>query len=224
MRSNLRCPSAQCRVTDDYICKVYRTPGEHLVPPAPGSFVLTAESTDGQLYMGHLWCLAAGICLSDTRIGSADGDANSHLPPCLAGAVEVTRRILHQLPAEPGELFTSAALTALDCTAEADITRWQLAALHSRAPVSQSGSRPFPAGSQGPQLVFPRADQKQEASGWWSSHCAPLALEASGPQDRLPHFLLLKWPVVPEVGAQGRSSAAFSSSSSFTALPAHQTT
>lgn len=60
------------------------------------------------------------------------------------------------------ELFGSATLTALDRTPEADITRRRLAALHRRAPVSWSGSSPFPAASQGPQRVFSKADRHRK--------------------------------------------------------------
>ncbi|KAL7382292.1 hypothetical protein ABVT39_020156 [Epinephelus coioides] len=61
---------------------------------------------------------------------------------------EATHRVLRWVPAEPGELFGSAALDTLDCTAETDKPRWRLASLHKRPPVSRSGSRTFPSAPQ----------------------------------------------------------------------------
>ncbi|KAL7384666.1 hypothetical protein ABVT39_006430 [Epinephelus coioides] len=69
---------------------------------------------------------------------------------------EATRRVLRRVPAEPGELFGSAALDALDRTAQAKDTRRRLASLHKRAPVSRASSRSFPSAPQGPPRQSPR--------------------------------------------------------------------
>ncbi|KAL7401322.1 hypothetical protein ABVT39_026370 [Epinephelus coioides] len=170
MKSDPKCPSAQCKVTDDYVCKAYNTAARvsrlgntlsHLLHALSAS-LQEAQVDDSVCDICDVSLQAFAYQTRELgRLMSRLAHTRHHVWLAQSPLTEATRRVLRQVPAEPGELFGSAALEALDRTAEADDTRQRLASLHKRAPVSRSSSRTFPSAPQGPPRPSPRGGQHQ---------------------------------------------------------------
>lgn len=118
-----KCPSSQCRVTDNYICKAYDTAARIGRLGNTLSHLPLALSTSLQAFafqtkeMGRLMSTLVQAC--------------RHVWLAQSPLLEATRKVLRQVPAEPGELFGSTALETLDWTS-----------LHRRVPTSGSQREP----------------------------------------------------------------------------------
>lgn len=171
MKSDPKCPSAQCKVTDHYICKAYNTAARvgrlgntlsHLLLALSAS-LQDAQVDDSVCDMCDASLQAFAYQMRELGwLMSTLVHTRRHVWLAQSPLTEATRRVLRWVPAEPGELFGSAALDALDRTAEADDTRRRLASLHKRAPVSRGSSRSFPSAPQGPPRQSPRGGQRQQ--------------------------------------------------------------
>lgn len=163
MKPDPRCPSAQCKVTDDYVCRAYATAARIGRLGNTLSHFLLALSTS--LQEAQVDASVRDICDASLqtfacqtrelgRLMSTLVHTRRHVWLAQSPLTEATRRVLRRVPAAPGELFGSAALDALDRTAEADETRRRLAGLHKRTPTS-SRPRAFPSApppSRPPQM------------------------------------------------------------------------
>ena len=168
MKPDPRCPSAQCKVTDDYVCRAYTTAARIGRLGNTLSHFLLALSTslqDAQVDDSvRDICdasLQAFACQSRElgRLMSTLVHTRRHVWLAQSPLTEATRRVLRGVPAAPGELFGSAALEALDRTAEAGETRRRLAGLHKRTPTS-SRPRAFPSAPPRPPQMPPQAAQR----------------------------------------------------------------
>ena len=168
MKSDPRCPSAQCKVTDDYVCKAYNTAARIGRLGNTLSHFLLALSTS--LQDAQVDDSTRDICDASLqtfacqtrelgRLMSTLVHTRRHVWLAQSPLTEATRRVLRRVPAEPGELFGSAALVALDRTAEAGETRRRLASLHKRTPASSRPRACPPAPPRPPQLP-PQSGQR----------------------------------------------------------------
>ncbi|KAL7397060.1 hypothetical protein ABVT39_016128 [Epinephelus coioides] len=132
MKSDPKCPPAQCKVTDDYVCKAYNTAARvgrlgntlsHLLL-ALSAFLQEAQVNDSVRNICDVSLQAFAYQMRELgRLMSTLVHTRHHVWLAQSPLMEATRSVLRRLPAEPGELFGSAALDALDHTAEADETR-----------------------------------------------------------------------------------------------------
>ncbi|KAL7384347.1 hypothetical protein ABVT39_000444 [Epinephelus coioides] len=197
MKSDPKCPSAQCKVTDDYVCKAYNTAAcvgrlgntlSHLL------LVFLASLQDAQVdgpvrdicdasLQAFAYQMRELGQLMSTLVHTC-----RHVWLAQSPLTEATLRVLRWVTAEPGELFGSAALDALDRTAEADNTRRRLVSLHKRPPVSRSSSRTFPSAPQGPPRPSTRGGQCQRRDERKSADdiCSTLCRSPRKPQDPKP--------------------------------------
>ncbi|KAL7371344.1 hypothetical protein ABVT39_025162 [Epinephelus coioides] len=153
MKSDPKCPSAQCKVTDDYVCKAYNTAARvgHLGNTLSHLLLaLSASLQEAQVdnFVRDICDVSLQAFAYQTRelgrLMLTLAHTRHHVWLAQSPLTEATRRVLRQVPAEP------AALDALDRTVEANETRRRLVSLHKRAPVSRSSSRTFPSAPQGP--------------------------------------------------------------------------
>lgn len=161
LRPNARCPRPQCRITDDLLCKAYDSGARmgrignslsHLMLALSSSLEsvpldhATQGLVDASLQAFALMTRELGRTLS-TLV-----HARRQVWLAQSPLTEPCRRTLRALPVVPGELFGSAALDALDRTAQASRTRQQLAGLHrrDRQPVSTWAAAGPSRGSSGP--------------------------------------------------------------------------
>ncbi|KAK5599005.1 hypothetical protein CRENBAI_000346 [Crenichthys baileyi] len=113
LRASVHCPQPQCRLTDDH-----GPDWEFPLPSVAGSLVLSGVCVLGPIHSGHGGCDPAGLCFHDEV-----WLAQSPLTECC-------RRTLRVLPVVAGELFDTAALEALERTAQGSCTWQQLVGLH----------------------------------------------------------------------------------------------
>lgn len=178
LRRDVRCPRTQCRVTDDLICKAYNAgarAGRIGNSMAHLMFALSASlQDDGGEATAAGFCDAAlqafALMTRDLgRVMSFLTQARRQVWLAQSTLTETCRRTLRSVPVEPGELFGSAALEALERTIQARQTRQQLSGLNrvmppppsrgSRRPAVDFSVRPPPRDRSGD--YYPRGVQQR---------------------------------------------------------------
>lgn len=174
LRANPRCPNAQCRITDELLCRAYDTGArmgrlgnslshfllglstslEPSTADGPSGGLLDASLQTFALMSRELGRLLSTLTLARRQVWLAQSPLTE---PC--------RRTLRSLPVVPGELFGAAATDALERTAEATRTRHQLVGLHRRPP-PQGGSSVSRRGAPRGAAVLPTvgAPSRQRAA------------------------------------------------------------
>lgn len=163
LRQDVRCPRPQCRITDDLICRAYNSGARagrlgnslaHLMfalsasLPSVDNAATAIGFSDGALQAFALLTRELG------RVMSYLVQARRQVWLAQSNLAEACRRTLRSVPVEPGQMFGSAALEALERTVQARQTRQQLSGLgrtvappppqRSRRPTSASSFRPPP--------------------------------------------------------------------------------
>lgn len=162
LRQNARCPSPQCRVTDDLLTRAYDAGARagrignslsHIMLALSASLqansvdVVPRSLSDASLYAFGLITRELG------RMMSILVQTRRQVWLAQANLTEASRRTLRSLPVEPGELFGSAALEALERTIQAGHTRQQLLGLRRRMPPPSRA----PSNRSGGPSIAPRA-------------------------------------------------------------------
>ena len=185
LRPDARCPRPQCRVTDDLLTKAYDAAARmgrignslsHLMLALSAS--LQEATVDASVHSFGDASLQAFALMSRElgRLMSTLVQARRQVWLAQSPLTETCRRTLRSVPVEPGEVFGSAALEALERTVQARQTRQQLSGLHrSMPPPSRPGgfaappqrrSRPqtSPSGFRAPQRPPFRQPQTSDAA------------------------------------------------------------
>lgn len=162
LRANARCPRPQCRVTDDLLCRAYDSGARlgrlgnslsHLLLGLSASLEGLAIDAPTQGLMDASLHAFALLSREIGRVLATLVQARRQVWLAQSPLSEACRKTLMSLPVVPGELFGSAALAALERSAQASHTRQQLAGLHRRrlqrpaGSGSASFSRTYPAPS-----------------------------------------------------------------------------
>ena len=176
LRSDARCPRAQCRLTDDYLTKSYDTAARmarlgnslsHLVLALSQSLQTAGADAPTQglsdislrtfAYMTReLGRLMSTLTLARRQVWLAQAPLSSR-----------SRQSLLRLPAVPGTVFGPAAVEALDRGVQARKSRRQYADLRQESASRTRQPRPsYPAAgaqsSSGGRRSFPRQDQPRQ--------------------------------------------------------------
>ncbi|KAK0131086.1 hypothetical protein N1851_034236 [Merluccius polli] len=139
LRPDARCPRPQCRVTDDLLAKAYDAAARmgrignslsHLMLALSAS--LQEATVDASVHSFGDASLQAFALMSRElgRLMSTLVQARRQVWLAQSPLTETCRRTLRSVPVEPGEVFGSAALEALERTVQARQTRQQLSGLH----------------------------------------------------------------------------------------------
>lgn len=152
LRPDVRCPRTQCRVTDDLLCKAYNAGARagrlgnslaHLM------FALSASVQDtggASAAIGYSDAALQAFALMTRELGRVMSflvQARRQVWLAQSPLTEACRRTLRGVPVVPGELFGSAALEALERTAQARQTSQQLSGLRRSIPAfPQRSGRP----------------------------------------------------------------------------------
>ncbi|KAK0149825.1 hypothetical protein N1851_009418 [Merluccius polli] len=148
LRPDARCPRPQCRVTDDLLAKAYDAAARmgrignslsHLMLALSAS--LQEATVDASVHSFGDASLQAFALMSRElgRLMSTLVQARRQVWLAQSPLTETCRRTLCSVPVEPGEVFGSAALEALERTVQARQTRQQLSGLHRSMPPSRPG-------------------------------------------------------------------------------------
>lgn len=138
LRQDVRCPRRQCRVTDDFVSRAYNSgawAGQLGNSLAHLMFALSAslQGVDGAAAASG-FCDAAlqAFALMTRELGRVMSylvQARRQVWLAQSALSEMCRRTLHSVPVEPGQMFGSAAVEALERTVQARQTRQQLSGL-----------------------------------------------------------------------------------------------
>lgn len=178
LRANPRCPTPQCRITDELLCRAYDMGARmgrmgnslsHFLLGLSASLeackvdTATQSLSDASLHTFALMSKELG------RLLSALTQARRQVWLAQSPLTEPCRRTLRSLPVVPGQLFGGAALEALERTAQASRTTHQLGGLR-RQPrqraVAQVATQRGPYGpQQGAGRPRPRARLSSEHRG-----------------------------------------------------------
>lgn len=171
LRRDVRCPRPQCRVTDDFLCRAYNAGARagrlgnslaHLM------FALSASLQDdgrATAAVGFSDAALQAFALMTRELGRLMSflvQARRQVWLAQSTLTETCRRTLRGVPVEPGEMFGSAALEALERTIQARQTRQQLSGLSRVVPPSSQHSR---RPSVGPRV--------QPRDRFGDGHCPP---------------------------------------------------
>lgn len=182
LRPDARCPRPQCRVTDDLLSKAYDAAARmgrignsmsHLLLAQSAS--LQGATVDASIHSFSDASLQAFALMSRElgRLMSTLVQARRQVWLAQSPLTEACRRTLRGVPVEPGELFGSAALDALQRTVQARQTRQQLSGLNrsvpppsrprgsSAAPQRRSHPQVSASGYHRAQRSFPQPAQQQ---------------------------------------------------------------
>ena len=193
LRPNARCPRPQCRVTDDLLSKAYDAAARMGRIGNSLSHLLLGLSTSLQQAQAEpsLQSLSDASLQAFALMSRELGRTMSTLVQtrrqvwlAQSPLTETCRRVLRAVPVEPGELFGSAALEALEGAARARQTRQQLSGLN------RSVSAPSRPG--GPSAVPQRRFQPPDYSGGLrrSQRAAQQPTDGFRAPERLPSWQL----------------------------------
>lgn len=141
LRSDARCPRPQCRATDELLCRAYDAGARmgrignsmsHLLLGLTSSLESVGVDSPTQGLLDTALQAFAFMSRELGRLLAVLTQARRQVWLAQSPLTESCRRTLRGLPVVPGELFGSAALEALQRTAQASQTRQQLAGLHRR--------------------------------------------------------------------------------------------
>ena len=164
LRPDARCPRPQCRVTDDLLSRAYDAAARmgrignsmsHLLLALSAS--LQEATVDPSVHNFSDASLQAFALMSRElgRLMSTLVQARRQVWLAQSPLTETCRRTLRSVPVEPGGLFGSAALEALERTVQARQTRQQLSGLQRSAPPPSRPRGP----SAAPQRRFHRSQR-----------------------------------------------------------------
>jgi len=186
LRANARCPRPQCRVTDDLLCRAYDSGSRlgrlgnslsHLLLGLSASLEDVAIDAPTQGLMDASLHAFALLSREVGRVLSTLVQARRQVWLAQSPLTEACRRTLMGLPVVPGELFGSAALAALERSAEASRTRQQLAGLHRRRAQRPTRSASVSLSYTYPARTTPCLGQPRFAAGPAArpahGHCDP---------------------------------------------------
>ncbi|MEQ2171053.1 hypothetical protein GOODEAATRI_006722 [Goodea atripinnis] len=150
-----------------------------------------------------------GNLLSHLLLGLSSSLESVPLDQSTQGLLEASLRTVRALPVVPGDLFGSAALEALERTAQASRTRQQLAGLHrsARRPVDAGADGVSLSGSFGLPVPFlgstsmaprPRPARAQGDHGGAQALCPVRAINPIIQSSGSSSFQLLPQPAKPE--------------------------
>lgn len=177
LRQNVRCPRPQCRVTDDLLTRAYNAGARagrlgnslaHLLFALSASLQEEAGAASATGFSDAALQAFALMTRELGRVMSFLIQTRRQVWLAQSALTEACRRALRSIPVEPGVLFGSAALEALERTIQARQTRHQLSALsrtmppprRSRGPAAGHSARPQPRTL--PQVAnFPRPMQRR---------------------------------------------------------------
>lgn len=173
LRTDARCPRPQCRATDDLLSKAYDAAARmgrignslsHLMLALSAS--LQEATLDASVHSFSDASLQAFALMSRElgRLMSTLVQARRQVWLAQSPLTEACRRTLRSIPVEPGEIFGSAAVEALERTVQARQTRQQLSGLHrSMPPPSRPGGSSAPprrrSQPQTPPSGYPRSQR-----------------------------------------------------------------
>lgn len=160
LRHEVRCPRPQCRITDDFLCRAYNAGARagrlgnslaHLLFALSASLQGDGGSADTVGFSDAALQAFALMTRELGRVMSFLVQARRQVWLAQSALTETCRRTLRRVPVEPGGLFGSAALEALERTIQARETRQQLSSLSRVMPPPQrpgrssagSGARPL---------------------------------------------------------------------------------
>lgn len=211
LRRDVRCPRTQCRITDDLLCKAYNAgarAGRMGNSLAHLMFALSASlQSDGgaTAAVGFSDAALQAFALMTRELGRVMSflvQTRRQVWLAQSTLTEACRRTLRSVPVEPGELFGSAALEALERSVQARQTRQQLSGLNrvmpppppqqrSRRPAASTSVRPQPrewSGSGYPRGAQQRASRDGQDSFRHSSRqtrgSAPVRCPPKAPRGR----------------------------------------
>lgn len=152
LRTNARCPRPQCRITDNLLCKAYDMGarmgriGNSLSHLMLGLSASLDEVPVDQSTQGLMDASLQAFALMSRELGrlmSTLVQTRRQVWLAQSPLSEASRRTLRSVPVVPGELFGSAALEALERTAQANRTRQQLVGLQRRPTPRGSLAQPL---------------------------------------------------------------------------------
>lgn len=161
LRQSVRCPRPQCRVTDDLISRAYNAGARagrlgnslaHLMFALSSSLQGEGAAANSIGFSDAALQAFALLTRELGRVMSFLVQARRQVWLAQSPLTEACRRTLRSVPVEPGEMFGSAALEALERTIQARQTRQQLSSLNrtmpppsrSRGPTARSRVRQMP--------------------------------------------------------------------------------
>ncbi|CAL8387734.1 unnamed protein product [Boreogadus saida] len=162
LRPDARCPRPQCRVTDDLLSKAYDAAARmgrignsmsHLMLALSASLQEVAVGAPAHDFSDASLQAFALMSRELGRVMSTLVQARRQVWLAQSPLTEACRRTLRSVPVEPGELFGSAALEALERTVQARKTREHLSVLQRSGPPPSRprGSSAAPQRSYHPQ-------------------------------------------------------------------------
>ena len=196
LRPDARCPRPQCRVTDDLLSKAYDAAARmgrignsmsHLMLALSASLQEVAVGAPAHDFSDASLQAFALMSRELGRVMSTLVQARRQVWLAQSPLTEACRRTLRSVPVEPGELFGSAALEALERTVQARKTREHLSVLQrSVSPPSRPrGSSAAPQRSYHPQASGYLRSQRprpQPAQQQAQAFRAPERLPSGQPQ------------------------------------------
>ncbi|CAG5851064.1 unnamed protein product, partial [Menidia menidia] len=173
LREDVRCPRAQCRITDGFLCKAYNAGARAgRLGNSLAHLMFALQDTGGaDAAVGFSDAALQAFALMTRELGRLMSflvQARRQVWLAQSTLTETCRRTLRSVPVVPGELFGSAALEALQRTVQARQTRQQLSGLSRgmpppphdpRRPSVSPGIRP-PRGCDRPGGFHPRVVQQ----------------------------------------------------------------
>ena len=170
LRQDTKCPSSQCRLTDDFLVRAYDSGARAGRVGNSLSHLMLALSASLQEGNGGEEGNAAGdkVNFCDAAL-EAFGHMSRELGRMMSYLVqarrqvwlsqspltEKTRKTLRSLPVEPGTIFGPAAQEALERAIQAGQTRQQLVSLQRMPPPNRPPSGRGRGRSTGPRLSMP---------------------------------------------------------------------
>ena len=198
LRPDARCPRPQCRVTDDLLSKAYDAAARmgrignsmsHLMLALSASLQEVAVGAPAHDFSDASLQAFALMSRELGRVMSTLVQARRQVWLAQSPLTEACRRTLRSVPVEPGELFGSAALEALERTVQARKTREHLSVLQRSGPPPSRprGSSAAPQRSYHPQAHpsgYPRSQRPrpQPAQQQAQAFRAPERLPSGQPQ------------------------------------------
>lgn len=143
LRRDVRCPRTQCRITDDLLCKAYNAGARagrignslaHLMFALSDSLQSDGGATAAVGFSDAALQAFALMTRELGRVMSFLVQTRRQVWLAQSTLTETCRRTLRSVPVEPGELFGSAALEALERSIQARQTRQQFSGLNRAMP------------------------------------------------------------------------------------------
>lgn len=155
LRQDVRCPNSQCRITDEIVCRAYNAGARagrlgnslaHLLFAVSASLQGIDGATTASGFGDAALQAFALMTRELGRVMSCLILARRQVWLAQSSLSEASRRTLRSVPVEPGQMFGSAALDALERTVQARQTRQHLSGLsRSMGPPPPQRSRRLPS-------------------------------------------------------------------------------